>query len=88
MHNRLIIDNILIVEELTHALRNKMSRKEGFTTMKFNMSKAYDWVEWSILVGDAKDEFRRFIDFSDNGMCVFNILFYLTNGFSGDYFLP
>ena len=44
-----ITDNILIAYELTHYLQNKQSGKEGFATLKLDMSKAYDRVEWDFL---------------------------------------
>ena len=39
----------MIAYELTHYLQNKQSGKEGFATLKLDMSKAYDRVEWSFL---------------------------------------
>ena len=47
MQNRLITNNIFIVYELAHALRNRCSRKEGFLELKLDISKAYGIIEWS-----------------------------------------
>jgi hypothetical protein len=46
---RLITDNVLLAYELTHYLNNKWKGNEGVAAMKFDMSKAYDRVEWSFL---------------------------------------
>ena len=49
MRNILILDNVLIVYELTHTLRNKRSGREGYMALKLDISKAYDRVEWDFL---------------------------------------
>ena len=46
---RLITDNVLVAYELSHFLLNKKKGKEGFATVKADMSKAYEHVEWSFL---------------------------------------
>lgn len=43
-----ITDNILLGFECMHWLRNT-TNKQGYTALKFDMSKAYDRVEWSYL---------------------------------------
>lgn len=47
--NRQITDNILIVQEMFHALRTNQSCKNKFVAIKTDMSKAYDRVEWSFM---------------------------------------
>ena len=43
---RLITDNLLVAFELMHYLDHKKQGKESFMTVKLDMSKAYDRVEW------------------------------------------
>ncbi|XP_074374810.1 uncharacterized protein LOC141715234 [Apium graveolens] len=47
--NRLISDNIMLAYELMHYLKGKKVGKDGYTTLKLDMSKAYDRVEWEFL---------------------------------------
>ena len=47
--DRLITNNILIAFESLHYMKTSSSGKEGFMTLKLDMSKAYDRVEWSSL---------------------------------------
>ena len=46
---RAITDNILISTEIVHYLKRKQQGKVGVTTLKIDMSKAYDHVEWNFL---------------------------------------
>ena len=47
--NRLIYDNILAAFESLHSMNNMRSGKSGYMTIKLDMSKAYDRVEWGYL---------------------------------------
>ena len=49
MFDRLISDNILVAFETLHHLRNKRKGKSSYMTLKLDMSKAYDKVEWVFL---------------------------------------
>ena len=46
---RLITDNILVAQEMFHALCTNPSCKGKFVAIKTDMSKAYDRVEWSFM---------------------------------------
>lgn len=45
--NRLITDNVLLAFELNHHINSKPKGKDDFMTLKLDVSKAYDRVEWS-----------------------------------------
>ena len=49
LSKRLIIDNVLIAFELMHYLDHKKSGKDGFMTIKLDMSKAYNKVKWDFI---------------------------------------
>lgn len=46
---RLISDNSLIAFEIAHFLKRRINGKVGFGSLKLDMSKAYDRVEWPFL---------------------------------------
>ena len=46
---RLITDNILVAQEMFHALRTNPSCKGKYIAVKTDMSKAYDRVKWSFM---------------------------------------
>lgn len=46
---RLISDNILVAHEVTHHLKHMRNRQDGFLSIKVDMSKAYDRVDWRFL---------------------------------------
>ena len=47
--DRLITENVLVAFELTHYLNHKTSGKDSFMTIKLDMSKAFDRVEWNFI---------------------------------------
>ncbi|KAL0443841.1 UNVERIFIED_CONTAM: putative mitochondrial protein [Sesamum latifolium] len=46
---RLITDNVLVTFEINHYVKNRTRGKSGSSALKFDISKAYDWVEWGFL---------------------------------------
>lgn len=46
---RLITDNVLIAYEMTHFMQTKRGGGDGYATLKLDMSKAYNRVEWSFV---------------------------------------
>lgn len=46
---RLITDNVMIAFEVHHFIRTSQSRRKAFASIKLDMSKAYDRIEWSYL---------------------------------------
>ncbi|XP_024177965.2 uncharacterized protein LOC112183883 [Rosa chinensis] len=46
---RLIIDNTLVANEVSHFIHNCYSSTEGVFSLKLDMSKAYDRMEWNFL---------------------------------------
>lgn len=57
---RLITDNVLIAFEVTHYLHCRTPGKVGFSSLKTDMSKAYDRVEWTFL-----EDMMRALGFED-----------------------
>ena len=49
MTKHLITDNVLMAFETMHHIIQKKNGKVGEMTVKLDMSKAYDWVEWECL---------------------------------------
>lgn len=47
--DRLIIDTVLLEYELIHHLRQKQRGNRGFMSLKLDINKAYDKIEWSFL---------------------------------------
>ena len=47
MAGRLISDNILIGQEMFHGLRTNKACQGKYMTIKTDMSKAYDMIEWN-----------------------------------------
>ncbi|XP_073119573.1 uncharacterized protein [Henckelia pumila] len=48
---RLILDNIILSFEILHWIRCRKVGKTGYAALKLDMSKAYDRVKWSFLIG-------------------------------------
>ncbi|KAL0288473.1 UNVERIFIED_CONTAM: hypothetical protein Scaly_2729500 [Sesamum calycinum] len=48
---RLITDNVLVAFEINHFLNSRRGGREGHVSIKLDMSKAYDRIEWKYLEG-------------------------------------
>ncbi|CAM8988566.1 unnamed protein product [Rhodiola kirilowii] len=46
---RLISDNILVAHEVTNFIKHRKLTQEAFVSLKIDMSKAYDRIEWTFL---------------------------------------
>ena len=83
------MDNVLIAYKLIHALNGKRSERKEYMTMKLDMSKAYDRVEWLFL-----EALMRKMKFSEGRIsrikqCVSTIPYsILLNGRPGEFFKP
>ncbi|GAA0159170.1 hypothetical protein LIER_16011 [Lithospermum erythrorhizon] len=47
--NLLITDNILLTFEAHHIIKTKKSGREGYMSIKLDMLKTYDRIEWTFL---------------------------------------
>ena len=54
--NKAISDNILVAFELLHHMKTQKSKKVGFMTLKLDMSKAYDRMEWHFSGGNYEED--------------------------------
>ncbi|KAF5458601.1 hypothetical protein F2P56_022622 [Juglans regia] len=68
---RLITDKVLIAYELVNFLKHKKKGKEGFMSLKLDISKAYDWAEWS---GVLRAPNINHLPFADD-----SVIFYRAN---------
>ncbi|KAA3465168.1 reverse transcriptase [Gossypium australe] len=86
---RLISDSVLIAYEVLHSLKMKRSGRRGNFTLKLDMSKAYDHVEWDYLAGMMKS-----LGFHDDWMvlimrCVTSVSYSVSlNGMRSNWFSP
>lgn len=46
---RLIYDNVMVAYEVLHTMKTRLKGKNGSMTLKLDMSKAYDRIEWRFL---------------------------------------
>ena len=66
--NRLIFDNILVAFETLHSMNIHKSSKYSYMTVKLDMSKAYDRVEWSFF-----EEVMRKLGFNEQWITLMMI---------------
>ncbi|KAL9675546.1 hypothetical protein QQ045_003748 [Rhodiola kirilowii] len=73
IRGRLIMDNILIAHEVSHFIKRAHKRKIGYMSMKLDMSKDYDRIEWHFLekmlasMGFAEEWIKRIM------LCVITV---------------
>ena len=48
--DKAISDNILVAFEMLHHMKNHKAKKPRFMSLKLDMSKTYDRVEWDFLL--------------------------------------
>ncbi|KAL9667122.1 hypothetical protein QQ045_001471 [Rhodiola kirilowii] len=46
---RIITDNIVLAQEINHFIKCRQKQKEGYASLKLDMSKAFDRLEWSFI---------------------------------------
>lgn len=46
---RFIVDNILLSYEIVHAIKKRRRGKKGLMSLKLDMRKVYDRIEWCFL---------------------------------------
>ncbi|XP_042939410.1 uncharacterized protein LOC122274438 [Carya illinoinensis] len=86
---RLITDNVLVAYEVIHFLRMKRSGRDGFMSLKLDMNKAYDRIEWPFL-----EEVMKKMGFSKKWLnlimlCVRSVSFsILVNGKPTGHIFP
>ncbi|KAL6191212.1 hypothetical protein ACLB2K_037603 [Fragaria x ananassa] len=89
VNERLIQDNIMVAHEVYHHLKLQKSDKEGAFSLKLDMNKAYDRVEWSFL-----EKVLQKLGFSESWVKL--VMSYVTsvnysiilNGKPGPWFTP
>ena len=62
---RLSTDNVLIAYEMNHFMQNRRSGEEGYATLKLDVSKAYDRVEWQFM-----EKTMRKMDFHERWITI------------------
>lgn len=86
---RLISDNTLVATEIAHFMHKLRRQKEGFFSLKLDISKAYDRLEWSFLEAILpKLGFAR--NWIDLILCSLKFVSYaiLVNGEPEGYIVP
>ncbi|XP_012472286.1 uncharacterized protein LOC105789456 [Gossypium raimondii] len=86
---RLITDNVLAAYEILLTFKNRRKGKKGFFTLKLDMSKAYDRVEWGFVTGVMRsmgfDE--KWVELINH--CISSVSYVVTiNGRLNELFQP
>ncbi|GAA0179656.1 hypothetical protein LIER_29999 [Lithospermum erythrorhizon] len=81
LSGRIISDHILIAHELLHYMKHKVAGNNHFMSLKLDMSKAYDRIEWKFLESIIL-KLGFYLTWVDWTMCLVSSVFYsfLVNG--------
>lgn len=88
MPGQIIQDNILLGQELLHSLKVKRGRK-SLLTLKLDMKKAYDWMEWRFLLSVLRcfGFYERWVGWVEQ--CISTVSFsIMLNGSPQGFFKP
>ncbi|CAM8926233.1 unnamed protein product [Rhodiola kirilowii] len=89
VQGRIITDNILLAQEINHYIKCHQKQKKGFASLKLDMSKAFDRLEWGFIenmmlkLGFARDWVEKVM------LCVTTVSYRVkVNNWYSDLIVP